>query len=374
MNDAKASDFGAREKSIFRDAIASTLSTVGCTENVLQVNASDVSFVSRRKLESGIVNMIDVAFTIQSGVETNDYDSAEDLFDGLTSELTFAVETGSLQIALVSWGMTNVSVDNASFAAPTVYDTIVVTWLPTGSPTHRPTFHPSLHPTHQPTADPSEAPVPAPTRSTAPTLELVPISVASIGLSIMVWCCACTFICSCLYAMIRGFAALVTYITRGRIRADAPGHHNHRDTFFYESIRPIPFSQSVCSIESLDPTCCICLVDMNHSDKVKELACRHCFHPECLDEWLQRSRACPLCKREARASARAPTMGLFDTRGNRVSPREVELSTNPRPGTNSTGGIEEQFPDYIGPPVVFENPTIVVQPRPPRAAAEEGTI
>lgn len=184
--------------------------------------------------------------------------------------------------------------------------------------------------------------------------------------------------------MIRAFAALVTFITRGRIRVDAPEQQRRRETFFPGSIRPIPFSQSVCWRENMDPTCCICLVDMDHNDKVKELACRHCFHPECLDEWLQRSRACPLCKREARATPRAPTTGLFDTRGIRVSPREIELATSPRPGTNSSRapdpalshlmqtGVEELFPEAdAGPPVVFENPTINVLPRP---AAEEGTI
>ena len=31
----------------------------------------------------------------------------------------------------------------------------------------------------------------------------------------------------------------------------------------------------------------------------KELACGHCYHALCLDEWLRRARLCPLCKRRA---------------------------------------------------------------------------
>ena len=38
------------------------------------------------------------------------------------------------------------------------------------------------------------------------------------------------------------------------------------------------------------------------ADPCKELACGHCYHAPCLDEWLHRSKFCPLCKQAAAAA------------------------------------------------------------------------
>ena len=48
-----------------------------------------------------------------------------------------------------------------------------------------------------------------------------------------------------------------------------------------------------------DSTCSICISPMEENDVVKELLCRHCYHAECLDEWLAVSLLCPLCKQRA---------------------------------------------------------------------------
>jgi hypothetical protein len=44
--------------------------------------------------------------------------------------------------------------------------------------------------------------------------------------------------------------------------------------------------------------CCpICFGEYDASDvAVKQLPCRHYFHPECIDAWLVRDNTCPLCK------------------------------------------------------------------------------
>lgn len=46
------------------------------------------------------------------------------------------------------------------------------------------------------------------------------------------------------------------------------------------------------------PTCAICLDDfVSHSTTVRELPCRHIYHPECIDQLLLRhSSLCPVCK------------------------------------------------------------------------------
>ena len=42
--------------------------------------------------------------------------------------------------------------------------------------------------------------------------------------------------------------------------------------------------------------CMICLNDYVIGDIVKTLPCFHMFHPDCVNEWLKRSKLCPLCK------------------------------------------------------------------------------
>lgn len=45
-------------------------------------------------------------------------------------------------------------------------------------------------------------------------------------------------------------------------------------------------------------TCGICLENVVSGEQVKVLpVCEHKFHPECIDNWLRRSPACPYCRR-----------------------------------------------------------------------------
>lgn len=48
-----------------------------------------------------------------------------------------------------------------------------------------------------------------------------------------------------------------------------------------------------------NPSCSVCLEDFNR-EKVflKTKACNHLFHKECLKNWLQVSRTCPLCRKD----------------------------------------------------------------------------
>merc|ERR1712107_165824 len=53
--------------------------------------------------------------------------------------------------------------------------------------------------------------------------------------------------------------------------------------------------------QALTPTrgssdcCSICLADFELGTSLRQLPCDHCFHVGCIDMWLQRNRACPLC-------------------------------------------------------------------------------
>ncbi|XP_020236950.1 RING-H2 finger protein ATL3-like [Cajanus cajan] len=77
-------------------------------------------------------------------------------------------------------------------------------------------------------------------------------------------------------------------------------------------IRPNPISttQFLSFIEEKNPTipfttklkadhidCRVCLAEFQEGEKVRNLNCRHTFHKDCLDQWLQQYCAtCPLCR------------------------------------------------------------------------------
>ncbi|MCL7038146.1 hypothetical protein MKW94_028379 [Papaver nudicaule] len=46
-----------------------------------------------------------------------------------------------------------------------------------------------------------------------------------------------------------------------------------------------------------DGTCSICLSEYCPKDTVRTIPdCKHCFHAECIDEWLRMNASCPLCR------------------------------------------------------------------------------
>ena len=45
-----------------------------------------------------------------------------------------------------------------------------------------------------------------------------------------------------------------------------------------------------------DSECCICLDKFEDGEKISTLKCNHCFHEECIDNWLQKNLTCPLCR------------------------------------------------------------------------------
>ncbi|CAM8971971.1 unnamed protein product [Rhodiola kirilowii] len=83
-------------------------------------------------------------------------------------------------------------------------------------------------------------------------------------------------------------------------------------TFVHPATTPTPNGLDEVTIESYskiivgeskripgpnDIACPICLVDYCPKDTLRSIPeCRHCFHAECVDEWLRSNPTCPVCR------------------------------------------------------------------------------
>lgn len=50
------------------------------------------------------------------------------------------------------------------------------------------------------------------------------------------------------------------------------------------------------TVKDGDDECVICFNEYQCSEVIKQLPCKHCYHAACIDSWLARNAACPLCK------------------------------------------------------------------------------
>ena len=61
-------------------------------------------------------------------------------------------------------------------------------------------------------------------------------------------------------------------------------------------------------ISGEDAVCCICIANYENEDELRELACSHLFHKDCVDKWLKINALCPLCKSEVGGNATRPVI------------------------------------------------------------------
>jgi hypothetical protein len=84
----------------------------------------------------------------------------------------------------------------------------------------------------------------------------------------------------------------------------------------------------------IDATCAICICDMEDEDDVKQLpSCKHCYHSDCLDEWLRRSKLCPLCKSDVTLQLTGSMVGGKRSSQQQARPNSassnIELTAHP---------------------------------------------
>jgi len=94
------------------------------------------------------------------------------------------------------------------------------------------------------------------------------------------------------------------------------------------------------------PTCAICLDDFeSNMTQVRELPCRHIFHPDCIDTFLLRnSSLCPLCKQSVLPPGACPVKIT-----NMMVRRERHISRMRARGTHSANGQPSTSPTLSQP-------------------------
>lgn len=67
-----------------------------------------------------------------------------------------------------------------------------------------------------------------------------------------------------------------------------------------ETMRRMPVRTFCCanegSSDDSEVTCAVCLCDAQDGDSLRRLPCKHEFHVQCVDRWLENHTTCPLCK------------------------------------------------------------------------------
>mmetsp|Transcript_67291 Transcript_67291/g.111419 ORF Transcript_67291/g.111419 Transcript_67291/m.111419 type:complete len:203 (-) Transcript_67291:30-638(-) len=65
----------------------------------------------------------------------------------------------------------------------------------------------------------------------------------------------------------------------------------------------LPVSTPWSADLSCSAECAICLSDFQEGDQVSMLQCRHAFHAECVERWLQSCGRCPVCRSDLSSQA-----------------------------------------------------------------------
>ncbi|XP_024540733.1 E3 ubiquitin-protein ligase RZF1-like [Selaginella moellendorffii] len=63
--------------------------------------------------------------------------------------------------------------------------------------------------------------------------------------------------------------------------------------FFKPPPKPMP---SICDLlPEIKPWCAVCKEKFELDSAVKQIPCKHCYHLECLREWMENNDSCPMC-------------------------------------------------------------------------------
>lgn len=76
-------------------------------------------------------------------------------------------------------------------------------------------------------------------------------------------------------------------------------NYENKNTYLYildDSIDLRLFKNIIKSNGYHEIVCPICYENYNEEEKLRVLNCKHYFHINCIDEWLERNSTCPICR------------------------------------------------------------------------------
>lgn len=91
------------------------------------------------------------------------------------------------------------------------------------------------------------------------------------------------------HVIITGFASMVALFAFG---LGLFGKYSPSDIYAKDGDNPM----SIILNRRKKNKCCICLEKFKLDDIVRVLECKHCYHKECLNIWLQEHHTCPICR------------------------------------------------------------------------------
>lgn len=63
-------------------------------------------------------------------------------------------------------------------------------------------------------------------------------------------------------------------------------------------LRPMIYNETTVNVVSRIERCVVCQIEYEEGEQVAELVCHHTYHSECIGEWLQIKKTCPICSNE----------------------------------------------------------------------------
>lgn len=96
--------------------------------------------------------------------------------------------------------------------------------------------------------------------------------------------------------------ALISLLTYGLMNGWFDTQVQGADPNTIGQIETVPYDASLFAEDGVayddrpPGECCICMEVFSDCKAIKRTPCEHHFHEACLDEWLQRSKKCPLCR------------------------------------------------------------------------------
>ena len=77
-----------------------------------------------------------------------------------------------------------------------------------------------------------------------------------------------------------------------------------------------------------DKLCLVCQDDFEIGNELRELSCLHRFHVQCIDEWLGRNAACPVCRKDLKSELKEQRGGAQSNKA--FSSQNQKYSSQPQ--------------------------------------------